>query len=169
MYVLDENKNLVENFTLDQIFDIVHPIGEIYVQYPNQNPPLELYNRGNWEDITSQYAGLFFRAEGGNSLPFQGGIQEDKIRNINGRFIFVNECNPTTTGGYGSIRVVDRVKQMERGIQQGENFNGGWGVVTYDIDVNLNIGTGANQMAGHADGPEIRPINTAVRIWKRVG
>lgn len=166
MYVLDENKNLVENFTLDQIFDIVHPIGEIYVQYPNQNPPLEVYGRGNWEDISSQYAGLFFRAEGGNSLPFQGGVQDDKIRSINAQVRVVTEVE--SADACGAFIITNKNIQLEGGIEKGSNFIRNWGIVTFDFNANINNNSAVNGMIGHADGPEIRPINTTIRIWKRI-
>ena len=56
---LDKKKN-------DQLI----PIGFLYTQYPSQTSPDDIWPGYKWSDITSQYAGLFFRAGGGGSLPF---------------------------------------------------------------------------------------------------
>ena len=59
--------NLKQDF-----FDAIHPIGETYTQYPQQDDPNTLYNRNGvtcqWEKIN--YGGAFFRAEGGNANPY---------------------------------------------------------------------------------------------------
>ncbi|KAJ6649710.1 Lithostathine-2, partial [Pseudolycoriella hygida] len=46
------------------------PIGFIYVQLPDQPEPFSLWPRTQWENISSTYAGLFFRVLGGNSAAF---------------------------------------------------------------------------------------------------
>lgn len=55
-----------------EIFDIIHPVGEVYVQYPQQDPPATLYNKSGitstWTVIN--YNGAFFRAQGGNAIAF---------------------------------------------------------------------------------------------------
>ena len=63
----DKLINLKQDF-----FDVIHPIGETYTQYPQQDDPNTLYNRNGvtcqWEKIN--YGGAFFRAEGGNANPY---------------------------------------------------------------------------------------------------
>jgi hypothetical protein len=55
-----------------EIFDIIHPVGEVYVQYPQQDPPATIYNKSGitstWTVI--DYNGAFFRAQGGNAIAF---------------------------------------------------------------------------------------------------
>lgn len=55
------------------LFDSVHPVGEIYVQYPAQSDPNTIYNKNGvvstWTE--QNYAGSFFRASGGNADAFQ--------------------------------------------------------------------------------------------------
>jgi hypothetical protein len=55
-----------------EIFDIIHPVGEVYVQYPQQDPPATIYNKSGitstWTVI--DYNGAFFRAQGGNANAF---------------------------------------------------------------------------------------------------
>ena len=55
------------------------PIGFLYTQFPDQSSPdvLYLYNlwpNMKWTEVTQSYAGLFFRAEGGNSSSY-GSLQ----------------------------------------------------------------------------------------------
>lgn len=55
------------------LFDLVHPIGEIYVQYPATDDPNTLYNisgviTSTW--VEQSYSGAFFRASGGNADTF---------------------------------------------------------------------------------------------------
>ena len=65
------------------LFDLVHPIGEIYVQYPATDDPNDLFNvtgviSSTW--TKQSYSGAFFRADGGNAGAFQttlGNAQED--------------------------------------------------------------------------------------------
>ena len=84
------NINLFGNLlSLKQdIFDSVHPIGETYTQYPQQDPPATLYNKNGitseWEPIS--YDGAFFRAEGTNANPFTEkgtalNVQNDMVKN----------------------------------------------------------------------------------------
>jgi hypothetical protein len=59
----DEINNLKKN--LSSPGDI--PIGFLYTQLPNQTSPVELWPNMKWTEVTQQYFGLFFRAEGGHS------------------------------------------------------------------------------------------------------
>ncbi|QQO10268.1 hypothetical protein [Breznakiella homolactica] len=54
------------------------PVGAVYVQFPFQSEPSALFT-GTWQEITSTYAGRFFRAEGGKAAPF-GTAQEQAIQ-----------------------------------------------------------------------------------------
>lgn len=65
----------LQKVVMTLITEPILPIGFIYVQLPNQTAPNETWNWMEWEDVTSQYAGLFFRAEGENAAPF-GEVQE---------------------------------------------------------------------------------------------
>ena len=37
----------------EAIFDMVHPVGEVYVQYPYQSSPSTMYSIGTWTDISN--------------------------------------------------------------------------------------------------------------------
>ena len=57
------------------------PCGFIYVQTPGQSEPKKLWPNTEWESVTEKYAGLFFRAEGGQSAPF-GRKQEQQTHTL---------------------------------------------------------------------------------------
>jgi len=59
------------------------PVGSVYVQFPSQSAPAVLWPESStkmiWTDVTSVYAGAFFRAEGGLALNFGAGMQGEMI------------------------------------------------------------------------------------------
>lgn len=177
-YVIDENNSLVNANIQEIAFNAAHPVGEIYIQYPGKKDPQTLYGRGIWTNKSSEFAGLFFRAEGGNASEFYTGTvddgnalpdenkQEDKIRNINSVFSFITEV---TSSAAGASRVTPINETGGGGIASGSAFVAGWGRSYFYFDANQQIGPTINSMAGHADGPEIRPVNTTIRVWERTG
>lgn len=112
------------------------PVGAVYVQLPQQNTPQELFG-GTWQNISADYAGLFFRAEGGSAADF-GENQTDAIgahtHELDSRSWTYKPNAAQTTDG-------------------------------------LNIQTGGfpaeNAVTEPTGGNETRPVNTAIRIWKR--
>lgn len=54
------------------IFDICHPIDEVYVQFPQQDDPTTLYNKNGIQSTWTllDFSGAFFRASGGNAANF---------------------------------------------------------------------------------------------------
>ena len=64
----------VSGSVLQDMFDMVHPIGKIYVQYPNQKTPMEVYNNDKiqsvWEEQL-QYNSAFFRSENAPSKVYK--------------------------------------------------------------------------------------------------
>ncbi len=119
------------------------PFGFIYVQLPNQPEPLELWPTVRWSDITAEYAGLFFRAEGGGSANF-GNIQDEnspRLTSVNGRLVLNT--------------AVDSI------------------LVTANNAPSPILSAGATGAASHwglsftVSSGEVRPRNSAVRIWMR--
>ena len=169
-YVIDENNSLVNANIQEIAFNAAHPVGEIYVQYPGKKDPQTLYGRGTWTNISSEFAGLFFRAEGGNANEFEGGSQEDKIRNIKGIFNVTssynaNDSNWSVYGCQGPFKVDQEYPWYVSTYNPGECK---CGEIVFDANISHYEST-LNPMAGHADGPEIRPINTTIRVWERTG
>jgi len=133
---LDEAQKEINNFKQNPV-----PIGFIYVQLPSQPEPKSLWANVEWKDVTADYAGLFFRAEGENASPF-GVIQEENAP----RLIHVkrvefqpsaNEINILSNGALSAIIDSDHTIKTDRGLQ----FT--------------------------VSGGEVRPRNKAMRIWKR--
>ena len=130
------------------IVSIACPIGMIYVQYPNQSAPSELFG-GEWENVSNQYAGQFFRAEGGGAVVF-GESQTSGAPNIIGQFTsgkaYVTQSGAFTTGGMGTAT----------GSGDGNQAS----AILWNFDASRS-----NAIYGAAD--EVRPTNSTIRIWKR--
>lgn len=126
--------------------------GTVYVQFKGEKSPQELFG-GTWQNISSQHAGKFFRAEGGAAAAF-GDQQAGGLPNIT---------------GYAEMDV--------GGIYNNNNQGGALykhslrsGLYGDHITTVGNIGFDAkrsNSLYGSAS--EVRPINESVRIWKRTG
>lgn len=159
--VLCLKKNLViceknQKWTLDQLQTIVTnilnnpvPVGFIYVRLPNEKSPLEIWPTMEWEDVSSDYAGLFFRAVGGNSASF-GTVQEaDSPRLIRMNVI---ERNVTIESANISVVADNEPSQPLRlyGINDDTD-------ITHLHDVQVTVSKA-----------EVRPRNMAMQIWKRV-
>ena len=63
---------LQNTVSMQAVFDVSHPVGETYTQYPEQSDPVSLYNQNGIQSTWTllDYGGAFFRAEGGNALSF---------------------------------------------------------------------------------------------------
>jgi len=55
------------------------PIGYVYTQYPGKKNPIQMDLNGTWQNISGQFPGNFFRAEGKNASKFESGEQDDLI------------------------------------------------------------------------------------------
>lgn len=129
-------------------------VGSIYVQYPGQDEPKAVFG-GSWLNITSMYAGLFFRAEGGDASTFNSGTQAwdaGPHQHLTGVGTTLADA---ATGIYGSspldipglaTRVVQSavVVPSSQGVTSKSFYSGAVSTVT-----------------------ELRPINQSIRIWKR--
>jgi hypothetical protein len=121
------------------------PIGFIYVQLPNEKSPTEIWPWMTWKDITSSYAGLFFRAEGGGSDTF-GSIQSE------------NSSRLTAVTSAFNDYVINVRKEIIPGSKSDMFFSGsGCGGCTF------------YSLSFEVSGGEVRPRNMAIRVWKRTG
>lgn len=98
-----------------------------------------------WEEITPQYAGLFFRVWGGNSAPYNT-IQEQDDHRLTG------------------VQTVHTYPGNPIGITIPINRTSG-GVVTGKIEFGQETTFG---LVFAVSGSEVRPRNSAIRIWRRV-
>ena len=52
---------------------VIHAIGEIYIQYPGEADPNTLFPNMTWQNVSSNYAGAFFRTKNGAFFRAEGG------------------------------------------------------------------------------------------------
>ena len=126
------------------------PVGAIYVQFSGQSSPSELFG-GTWSNVSSSYAGLFFRAEGGSAAAF-GKTQADAAPNIYG-WAGVIESYKTRSSS-GAFTYSDPINNNS--IDSGSEFG--------SASLNFNA-SHSNSKYGKAN--EFRPVNSTIRIWKR--
>ena len=127
--------------------DSIIPIGFIYTQLPQQSMPKELWPNMEWKEVTSEYAGLFFRAEGGKSAAF-GQIQEANQSWISSVDIFGWHYD-----SFHGPEEMSKVTNLE------ENK---W------VETNPEKSLAIMHLNFFTTGGEVRPKNTAIKIWKRI-
>lgn len=121
------------------------PKGFIYTQLPNQTAPETLFPGNRWREITRDFAGLFFRAEGGDSAPF-GFVQSANSTGISEIRAHSSE--------YSVLRDVSNYYSQQLNIRSNQWTNlpqTGRSIIT-----SFNV---------FNSGGEVRPINTAIKIW----
>jgi len=130
------------------------PIGFVYLQLPNQEEPEQLWPNCIWESITNQYEGLFFRAEGGDSGRF-GETQNERTNRITQLAVEPSDCHDNNYKLPSPLLVPDS--------GWSKVGRAGW-YIRGQSDDKYNC----EGIKVETSGGETRPINTAIRIWKRV-
>lgn len=131
------------------------PLDFIYIQFRNQKDPNALFPGTTWQNISNQHAGRFFRVEGGNAATF-GSQQEGGLPNIRG----------SVTSGHSILQH----PAASNGALYYSNYSNNTSTWKIGSDNYLSIELDAsrsNSLYGNAS--EVRPINEAIRIWKRIG
>ena len=124
------------------------PVGSVYVRFKGQPAPNTLWG-GTWQNISSQYAGEFFRAEGGDAAPF-GQSQAEGLPNITGRFV------SWYVSGAFQLRYVG----TSIGLGQGSFWDEcDKGEVQFDASL-------ASDIFGKSS--HVTPKNSTVQVWKRI-
>ncbi len=131
------------------------PVGSVYVQFSGQSAPADLFG-GTWSNISSTYAGRFFRAEGESAASF-GGKQSGGLPGIYGRssalrYSGQDNLHDVITDGCVQISIDYKNKVIAEGSDSGTCF--------YTIDASMSS-------AIYGAASEVRPINSTIRIWKR--
>ncbi|XP_054155129.1 uncharacterized protein LOC128953647 [Oppia nitens] len=157
-FLKDESqlKDLLTNYTnLDKDYKLLNkkvdsiqtggiPIGFIYIQLPNQHEPSSLFSNTKWQEVSSQYAGLFFRVLGGNSGKWQ--VNQD-----------FNTPGITKVNAVG----LSGLKNISKHDPSVVYINRGW-------SEQLVSGDTISQLQFYLSDDENRPQNTAIKIWKRI-
>ena len=128
------------------------PINFIYVQYRGQDAPATLFPGTTWSNVSSTYAGRFFRAEGGSAAAF-GSQQDGGLPNITGTIGVQGSdmYKNTATGAFSSLNT--------------GNVDSGFSTPTNYLNRADFNASRSNSLYGAAT--EVRPINETFRIWKR--
>ena len=131
-------------------------IGEVYVQYPQQTSPTDLFVCTKWK-LQEQYAGAFFRATGGNAAVFiekTGELiaQQEGLPNITGKISVAtgNNGGGTATGAF-----------YHGGYEGDAAWNG-----VKDRSIRLFDASRANSIYGNSE--HVTPENYSVKLWLRV-
>lgn len=117
------------------------PVGMVYQQFPNQAAPASLFG-GTWTNVSSAYAGDFFRAEGGAASAFESGEQAaTAVPAVN--FLGSPSYAASAQAGFAN----------PDGSTTGLAFR------------SLNSSSGSSTTAGTMY--YTRPVNRTIRIWRR--
>ena len=119
------------------------PNGFVYVQYPHNKEPNNLWPHLKWNEITSDYSGAFFRARGGKAR-VDDGIQEASAP----RLVDVKSFAEMSHGSTGTI-----------------NIPKGWSNAIFVGNQYVSTRSGSIYLKFGMSNPEIRPINMSIRIW----
>ena len=132
-----------------QAAEVIHlktnpvPIGFVYVQLSGQSDPQIIWPNTKWQNISGEYAGLFFRTEGGQASAF-GQIQEQQSPALE---FYSGYCYESSAYNmWHRLGNGERDRYLYTGSGKGYN----WGI----------------KMRQSHD--ELRPRNEAIRIWKRI-
>lgn len=127
------------------------PVGFIYIQFRGQSTPDALFGTsGKWQDISSEYAGEFFRAVGGNSGNF-GVTQAEGLPNITGG---VASGTGIYQNALSSFQISNEV-QFNVSQQQGTAKSN----LGFDASISNSI---------YGASTHVTPYNSAIRIWKKI-
>lgn len=121
------------------------PVGFIYAQLPGEKTPAEIWPWMTWQEISSNYAGIFFRVVGGNAAYFGTVQTEDSPR-----LVHVHRED-----------TADNVAKYDTDVYADGKPSG-----SIDADVSIRADRALQFTVSAA---EVRPRNTAMRVWKRTG
>lgn len=135
------------------------PIGFIYIQFKGQSDPTTLFG-GTWQNISSQFAGEFFRAEGGNAATF-GSSQAQSTQPHTHSF-----SGTTSSNGVHSHEYV-KPNNPENKLNPDSGSNAVRGISTSNSSSSGNHTHTFSGTTGSYGSTETRPVNSTIRIWKR--
>lgn len=144
--------------------DDSHPVNSIYIQYPSQSAPSDLFGLTTWTDVSSNYEGAFFRANGGASASF-GTKQAEGLPEIYGELGFHVADAPgfyiyTNPSGYsGAFGAASKSGSLATGYGGGVSSQSGGRVATFSAEKYNSI---YNKNESH-----VTPVNYSIKIWKR--
>ena len=123
------------------------PVGYIYPQLPHQSSPQQLWPSFNWSDISSQYSDHFFRVvvQPSNDVISNDSYPTFELQTVN-HFQSHIESNSSSDNPLNRIDIPSD-GQWTRCVLSG-SYGGVW------VGLRLSF-----------TSTEVRPINTAIRLW----
>lgn len=169
-------KNISNRPDFQDIFDHVHPIGEIYIQYPQQTDPNTLYNNADvtctWT-LQAQYDGAFFRASGTNADTFitandvltpQSQATAKNGLSLNSKADGTGTADTTTTNG---AHTHSHNIYCDEANGKGWLYRTGYGNRWLDNNQTGSSGNHTHNIYIQSTDTETRPTNFTIQIWKR--
>lgn len=132
------------------------PVGSVYVQFSGQTDPTTLFG-GTWENISAQYAGQFFRAEGGDASAFGSGYQNGGAPDLLGTINFATGIARDGSPPFSASGVFN--------ISSEPNSSCGYSALAGYVLATANFA--ASNSNAYYSANEFRPVNSTIRIWKR--
>ena len=161
------------------VFNMNYPIGFIYVQYPQQTSPNEMWGTfSTWEEIS--YDGAFFRASGGNAAAFieKSGVLSKQTGQNKSHEHHVSISG--TTGDMSGDNTVTHPGHTIKGVNSGRSSYTGSNGEYYNYNTSgrhdasgilINLAHthsfSVSGKTGSDGGGECRPDNYTIRVWKR--
>lgn len=135
----------ITNFLKKSLLYPSIPLGFIYVQLPHEKPPKDIWPTLNWVEISSTYKGVFFRVVGGNASSF-GDVQAASA--------------PRITNAYRKVDgdIYEGIIIPSDGSESGPVYSGSYN--KYAVHQGVSFKQSVD---------EVKPINMAIKIWKRTG
>ena len=148
------------------VFDMIWPVGAVYVQYPQQDDPTTLFNKNGIKSTWSvlNYNGAFFRAQGGSfAAAFIDKnatlkVQEASLPNITGTLKHIITRDEDSTAD-GAFKVTSHASSKDEGTQ--------WMFDYAAVDINANRCDGAYGRRTNGTLKDVAPENYTIRVWKR--
>lgn len=148
------SNNLLSSASIE-ILNIIYPIGCTYIQFPNCKDPNELFENTTWTNISSDFAGDFFRCEGGAANEFNTGRQAEGLPNITGGIDAVRRGPTGRDSRSGAFSYGSAYSTTIRAGEAGDS----WGS-------NL-VFNASKSNAVYGASEHVTPVNSTIRIWKR--
>ena len=158
------------------------PVGVCYTQYPGTPTPQSIFG-GSWKKLFAN-EGVFFRTEGGKSLPFGAGIQSDENKSHSHSGVATGSGAHSHTRGTMNITGAVTINQIANS-GTGAFFRSsasaaasqslsGYSGSRYTFDASRSWTGNTSQAPAHthplsinSSGDEARPINRTIVVWQR--
>lgn len=160
--------NAVQADYATQAGKVIPPVGFVYVQFKGQADPNTLFGGGTWQNISSSFAGEFFRSEGGNAAAFGSSqTQSTQPHTHSWSFTSTHRHGILVAGVQGNTGLDKPNSNAFAGTPQSSFYpgttNSGSAYTQYITDTKIS----KSGTTGSYGATETRPVNSTIRIWKR--